>query len=54
MNIDNIIPSTLKVVASENINIQDDLKQNDSSKSLEQLLHEEKENSEKNENSPSK
>lgn len=43
MNIDNITPSTLKVVASENLNIENDLNQTDSAKSLEQLIHEEKE-----------
>lgn len=44
MNIDNIVSSTLKVTASENVNIQSDLEKADSSKTLEQLLNEEKEN----------
>lgn len=44
MNIDNIVSSTLKVTASENVDIQQDLEKADSSKTLEQLIHEEKEN----------
>ena len=46
MNIDNIIPSTLKVVASENLNIEEDLKKVESSKTLEQLVNEENEKDE--------
>lgn len=43
MNIDHIVPSTLKVTASENVNIENDLNQPESAKSLEQLLNEQKE-----------
>jgi hypothetical protein len=43
MKIDNIIPSTLKVIASENLNIQKDLESQDSDKPLELLLNEQKE-----------
>ena len=46
MNIDNIVSSTLKVTASENLDIQSDLEKADSSKTLEQLINEEKENTE--------
>ena len=46
MNIDNIIPSTLKVVASENLNIEEDLKKAESNKTLEQLVNEENEKDE--------
>lgn len=46
MNIDNIVSSTLKVTASENLDIQTDLQMADSTKSIEQLIHEEKENTE--------
>jgi hypothetical protein len=44
MNIDNIVSSTLKVIASENLDIQSDLEKSDPPKTLEQLIHEEKEN----------
>lgn len=43
MNIDNIIPSELKVVASEHLNIEKDLTSPDSEKPIELLLNEEKE-----------
>ena len=43
MNIDNIVPSILKVIASENLDIQNDLNQPESAKSLEQLLNDQKE-----------
>ncbi len=43
MNIDNIVPSILKVTASENLDIQNDLNQPESAKSLEQLLNDQKE-----------
>lgn len=43
MNTDNIIPSTLKVTASASVNIDNDLKQPESVKSLSELLNEEKE-----------
>lgn len=43
MNIDHIVPSILKVTASENLNIENDLNQPESAKSLEQLLNEEEE-----------
>lgn len=43
MNIDHIVPSILKVTASENVNIENDLNQPESAKSLEQLLNEQKE-----------
>lgn len=42
MKVDNIIPSTLKVVASENLNIQKDLDSEDSNKPIELLLNEQK------------
>lgn len=52
MNIDNIVPSTLKVIASENLHIENDLNQAESNKTLDQLIHDQKENSsEKEENS---
>ena len=38
MNIDHIVPSTLKVIASENVDIENDLNKPESSKSIEQLL----------------
>ena len=41
MKIDNIIPSELKVVASEHINVEEDLKAADSEKPIELLIHEE-------------
>lgn len=41
MKIDNIIPSELKVVASEHLNIQQDLQAVDSEKPIELLIHEE-------------
>jgi|688.fasta_scaffold291035_1 hypothetical protein len=41
MNIDNIIPSTLKVTASENLNVENDLTKAESTKTLEQLINEE-------------
>lgn len=44
MKIDNIIPSTLKITASENLNIQKDLESEDSNKPIELLLNEQKEN----------
>ena len=44
MKIDNIISSTLKVVASDNLNIQKDLESKDSDKPIELLLNEQKEN----------
>ena len=44
MNIDNIVPSTLKVVASENLHIENDLNKAESSKTLDQLIHDQKEN----------
>lgn len=51
MNIDHIVPSILKVTASENIDIENDLNQPESSKSIEQLLDDqEKEQSEKETN----
>ncbi len=51
MNIDNIVNSTLKVTASENLHIEADLQVAESAKSLDQLLHDQKENeSEKEEN----
>lgn len=43
MNIDNIINSTLKVTASEKLDITNDLEKADSPKTLAELLHEEKE-----------
>lgn len=46
MNIDHITPSILKVTASENLNIEEDLKKAESSKTLEQLLNEEEKISE--------
>lgn len=46
MNIDNIVSSTLKVTASENVDILSDLQKVDSSKTLEQLINEEKETQE--------
>jgi hypothetical protein len=46
MNIDNIISSTLKVTASADLNIQNDLNIDDSTKTLAQILNEEKEQSE--------
>lgn len=46
MNIDHIVPSTLKVTASENVNVENDLNQPESAKSLEQLLNEQKEKEE--------
>lgn len=46
MNIDNIIGSTLKVTASNDLNIENDLNSEDSEKTLAQLLHEEKEQTE--------
>lgn len=54
MNIDQFIPSILKVTANENLNIEDDLKKDDSTKTLSQLINEEStqkpENSEENQN----
>lgn len=44
MNIDNIIPSTLKVTASENLDIQQDLNMAESEKTINQLLNEQEEN----------
>lgn len=49
MNIDNIIPSTLKVTASTDLNIQNDLNIEDSTKTLAQILNEEKEQNEQTE-----
>lgn len=43
MKFDNIIPSTLKIIASENINIQRDLESEDSNQPIEHLLNEQKE-----------
>lgn len=43
MEIDNIANSTLKVTASSNLDINNDLKKADSSKTLAELLNEEKE-----------
>ncbi len=43
MNTDNLIPCILKVTASDNLNIENDLKTPESSKSIEQLLYEQKE-----------
>jgi hypothetical protein len=43
MKIDNIIQSELKVVASENLNIQKDLETQDPEKSLEKIINEQKE-----------
>jgi len=50
MNTDNIIPCILKVTASYNLNIENDLNQPESTKSLEQLINEQKkeENTEEN------
>lgn len=45
MNIDDIVPSVLKVTAKETLNIDKDLKQEDSTKTIEQLLNEEEKNS---------
>jgi hypothetical protein len=42
MKIDNIVNSTLKVVANENLNIEHDLAKEDSIKPLDQLLNEQK------------
>jgi len=50
MKIDNIIPSTLKVTASDNVNIQKDLESKDSDQPIELLLNEQQE---KKENSKS-
>lgn len=47
MNIDQISPSILHVTAKENLNIQDDLN-NNSTKNIAQLIHEE-ENKQKEE-----
>lgn len=41
MNIDQISPSILHVTASENLNIQDDLTK-EATKTISQLIHEEK------------
>ena len=49
MNIDNIIGSTLKVTASTDLNIENDLNTTDSEKTLAQLIHEEKEQAEQTE-----
>jgi hypothetical protein len=43
MKIDNIIPSTLKIVASENLNIQKDLIEQDPEKTLSEILNEKEE-----------
>lgn len=43
MKIDNIISSTLKVIASENINIQKDLETPDSEKNIQSIIDEQKE-----------
>lgn len=40
MNTDNIIPCILKVTASSNVDIENDLNQPESAKSIEQLLNE--------------
>lgn len=44
MKIDNIIPSELKVVASEHLNVEQDLKAADSEKPIELLLNEKEKN----------
>jgi hypothetical protein len=46
MKIDKIIPSTLKVTASEQLNISADLKAADSEKPLELILNEQKQQKE--------
>lgn len=46
MNIDQISPSILHVTAKENLNIEDDLTK-ESTKTISQLIDEEKENTEK-------
>jgi hypothetical protein len=43
MKIDNIIPSELKVVASENLDISQDLQAKDPDETLEQIINEKKE-----------
>jgi hypothetical protein len=43
MKIDNIISSTLKVVASENLNIQKDLTEQDPEQTLSEILNEKEE-----------
>lgn len=43
MKLDNIIPSELKVIASENLDISQDLKAQDPNKELEQIIHEQAE-----------
>ena len=46
MNIDQISPSILHITASTNLNIQDDLNK-ESTKTIDQLIHEEKNQDEK-------
>lgn len=53
MKIDNIVNSTLKVVANENLNIEHDLIKEDSTKSLDQLVNEQKEDEQKEQTSKS-
>jgi len=43
MNIDNIIASELKIVASDKLNIKKDLETPDPEKSLEKIINEQKE-----------
>lgn len=43
MKIDKIIPSELKIVASEKLNIQKDLQTEDPDKSLEKIINEQTE-----------
>jgi len=46
MKLDNIIMSELKVIASENLDVQHDLNLPDPQKTLAQILHEEEEKEE--------
>lgn len=50
MNIDQISPSILHITASANLNIQDDLNK-ESTKTIDQLIHEEKNKDEEKTNS---
>jgi hypothetical protein len=54
MNIDNIIASTLKVTASQDLNIENDLNTEDSNKTLNQLFYEKKQQAEEIERSEEK
>jgi hypothetical protein len=48
MNIDQISPSILHVTAKENLNIEHDLNQNQSNKTISELINEEENKNEEN------